>query len=214
MFRDMKRHRKQFPQKIHRHRLHLSIKWRGRRPRKAVHDDDSSSTSDDSDSGNETGGVLQFPLDDRLETPRSSLLRARYIVAECRYWGDAELLTTFMPHKTASSEECTCLEFAPKGHLLACGTLGGGLLVYHCGGAERLTLIRALRKAPSDAPNGVLTARWSFDCAEVLTTDAAGTVRVWCARQGSTSAQSRPRRNLDHRMHLAPSAALPPSAAA
>ena len=75
MYKDMVKARAAFPSKIHRHHCTLTTKWRGRRPRKAIHDEDSSSSSSDSDEGDEAGGVVSIPLDDKPELVRSKSAR-------------------------------------------------------------------------------------------------------------------------------------------
>ena len=116
--------------------------------------------------------ALPPPLTERSGGSRlaSTALRASFIEAEGAYWHGTDLHVTFTPLKEPV-QEATAVQFAPKGHLLAVGTRGGGLLIFHCEPRAALTLIRRMPRVACDAPNPMLSVRWSFDSAEVLTAD-------------------------------------------
>ena len=166
---------------FHRHKNNLTVKWRGRRPRKAKHDSDSSSSSDEADSDAEgAGGVRTLPLEEAIDAPRSKLLRRLYVDAEGAYWEGTKVEMSVVPLAGAGAE-CVDLRFSPNNErtLLACGTRGGGVSVWHLDAGPQLTLLRTQPAVRGSAPNAVRSVRWSHDGTELATSDHSGLTRVW-----------------------------------
>ena len=154
MYSDMRKRRDSLPNALHKHTNHLSIKWRGRRPRKATSGDaDSSSSSDEEDSDGEgAGGVTTLALDDIADTPRSNFMRHNYVVAEGAYWAAHAVESTFINVEKDIGSACVKLHFSPnwERNLLAAGTKGGGLAVWHVDNGPTVTPSASL--ASSRAP--------------------------------------------------------------
>ena len=162
------------------HRNNLTVRWRGRRPRKSRHDDDSSSSSSDDDDDDKLGGVQTLSIDEVVEKPKSPLLRSLLTAAEGVYCSEMRVMSTFIPLKDYGSEP-TGLQFAPSDErtLLAAGTQGGGVLVWHVDNGPAITPLRRLPRVRSELPNPILHLQWSNDCTELVTTDDCGLTRVW-----------------------------------
>ena len=188
MLRDMTSRQRELvarrqPGALHTHRNNLTVKWRGRRPRKPKHDDDSSSSSSDDDDDEEDeklGGVLTLALDEAPEAVASSLLRGRFVSAEGLYWRHTRVDSAFLPCKDAFGEPAV-LRFAPSGErtLLAAGTQGGGVLVWHVDAGPTPTPLRRCPRVRSEAPNSVLGLAWSLDGTELAAVTDDGISRVW-----------------------------------
>ena len=168
------------PRALHAHRNNLTVRWRGRRPRKSRHDDESSSSSSDDDDDDKLGGVQTLSIDEVVEKPKSPLLRSLLTAAEGVYCSEMRVMSTFIPLKDYGSEP-TGLQFAPSDErtLLAAGTQGGGVLVWHVDNGPAITPLRRLPRVRSELPNPILHLQWSNDCTELVTTDDCGLTRVW-----------------------------------
>ena len=178
--------KRQQPGALNTHRNNLSVKWRGRRPRKPKHDDDSSSSSsdDDEEEDQRVGGITTLALDEVDEVPRSKLLRAKFLAAEGQYWRATRVDATFTATKSDGKDagsEVARMHFAPSMHrtMLAAGTKGGGVCVWHVDHGPTVTPLRKLPRVKSEAPNPVRAIRWSLDATELLTADECGVTRVW-----------------------------------
>lgn len=183
MYSDMTRRRSQIPDAQHKHTSHLAIKWRGKRPKRPKRvDQESSSSSDDEDDAEAeaAGGATPLSLDEASDVPGSAYMRRLYVQAEGEYWGATRTDGVFVNADLELGAGCAQLSFSPNAErsLLACGTVAGGLGVWHLDVGPTCTLLRKglSRAAP---PNGVLALKWSHDGTELVATDDAGSTRIW-----------------------------------
>ncbi len=188
--RSLARQRAGAPDRMHRHTLSVTQKWRGPKPRKVKRqrhaDSSSSSSSEEEEEDGIDEKVKNLKLDDNVEEPKQGrLLRHAYIDAEGAYWSALGVGQSFIQLREAGGETMS-IGFSPDSRHVAVGSAGGGIAVWNLASADEPPearppprVVRMRMRMHSPEANGVTTLAWSADSSEIVTSDEAGVTRVW-----------------------------------